>query len=366
VRVRTADSTTGYILTVPSIEAGTTWSLDDAVEVGRDAWLSGTDYDADVFVASSQEPMISRWHVQDDGSLIEDATLTFVNLGLSRSREARGSTSLYLENKAYFLSSDGQIVVWNPRDMAIVGTIPYAGLDGFTPEGLFTGGDDRVLVALTFTEDDPVDSTIYKANVRLLEIDPRTDQIVNEREEPRCNRLYSMSRAPNGSTYYTAPAADTPLRSMLGDGHGPKDCSLRIQPPSNTFDDTFNTDLTGLVGGRPAGGLVMLTDDVAFIRVWHEELAPPLAADKSNYSDLLFSSAYQWWRWNVGSAAAELMPNQVPTTGQWDPFTVDGQKLVPVITPDFGSTELMELLPGGGMQPRISGPGTLLGIVRVR
>jgi hypothetical protein len=366
VRVRTADSTTGFILTVPSIEAGTTWSLDDAVEVGRDAWLSGTDYDPEVLVASSQEPTISRWQVQDDGSLVENATLTFVNLGLSRSREARGSTSLYLENKAYFLSSDGQIVVWNPRDMVIQGTIPYAGLEGFTPEGLFTGNADRVLVSLTFTEDDPVDSTIYKANVRLLEIDPRTDQIVSETEEPRCNRLYSMSRAPDGTTYYTAPAADTPLRHMLGDGHGPRDCSLRIQPPSTTFDGSFNMDLTGLVEGRPAGGLVMVTDDVAFIRVWHEELAPTLAADKSNYSDLLFSSAYQWWRWELGSATAELSPDQVPTTGQWDPFDVDGQKLLPVVASDFGSTQLVRLLPGGGMQPLISGPGTLLGIVRVR
>ncbi|HTV26097.1 MAG TPA: hypothetical protein VMG12_45690 [Polyangiaceae bacterium] len=366
VRVRNADSTTGYILTVPSIDAGTTWSLDRAIEVGRDAWLSGTDGSPEVRVASSQEPTITRWQAQADGSLVQDATLTFQNLGLARSREARGNTSLYLRDKAYFLSSDGQIVVWNPNDMTILGTIPYAGVAGFTPEGLFTGDEEHVLVSLTFSEDNPVDSTIYRQDVRLIEIDPRTDQIVSETEDPRCNRLYSMSRAPNGSTYYSAPATDTPLRVMLGEGHGPKDCSLRIQPPQTGFDASFNVDLTQLVDGRPAGGLVMVTDDVAFLRVWHEELAPPLAADKSNYQELVFASAYQWWRWPLGSDRAELAPDQMPTTGQWDPFAVDGRALLPVIASDFGSTELVELLPEGGMRPLISGPGTLLGIVRVR
>lgn len=365
VRVRTADSTTGFILTVPSLEAGAAWSLDRAIEVGRDAWLSGSDGDPEVLVASSQEPTITRWHLEAN-ELVQDATLTFQNLGLARSREARGSTSLYLRDKAYFLSSDGQIVVWNQHDMTILGTIPYAGVPGFTPEGLFTGDEERVLVALNFIEDDPVDSTIYRQDVRLIEIDPRTDQIVRETLEPRCNRLYSMSRAPNGSTYYTAPAADAPLELLLGEGHGPKDCALRIQPPATGFDAGFNMDLTQLVDGRPAGGLVMVTDDVAFLRVFHAELAPPLAEDRSNYDDLLFSSAYQWWRWPLGSPRAELASDQQATTGQWDPFRVEGRALLPVIAPDFGSTQLVELLPSGGMRPLISGPGTLLGVVRIR
>jgi hypothetical protein len=71
-----------------------------AVEVGRDVWLWGTERDPDVLVMSSQDSTISRWQVNDDGSLTQDAMLTFVNLGSSRSREARGSTSLYLENEA--------------------------------------------------------------------------------------------------------------------------------------------------------------------------------------------------------------------------------------------------------------------------
>src|SRR5262245_64391427 len=111
--------------------------------------------------------------------------------------------------------------------MSLLGTIPYAGVPGFTPEGLFTGDEEHVLVSLTFNEDDPVDSTIYRQDVRLIEIDPRTDQIVRETEDPRCNRLYSMSRTPDGTTYYTAPATDTPLRVLLGEGDGPKECSSR-------------------------------------------------------------------------------------------------------------------------------------------
>ena len=110
----------------------------------------------------------------------------------------------------------------------------------------------------------------------------------------------------------------------------------------------------------------MVDDDVAFLRVWHQELAPALATDRGNIDDRTFAAAYQWWRWPVGNAAAQRVPGQVPTTGQWDPFELGGRTILPVVSPDFSTTQLFELLPEGGMRPLISGPGTLLGIVRVR
>jgi hypothetical protein len=235
-----------------------------------------------------------------------------------------------------------------------------------TPEGRFIGDEDRVLVALSFIRDDRAEPTVYPDSVRLLEIDPRTDRVIREVEEPRCTSLTSVSTAPDGASYFTPRAPITSYRATLGEGHGPTNCSLRIVPPSRDFDPGYDVDLTTLVGGRPAGGLVMIDEDVAFLRVWHAELAPPLASDRSNLDDLTFASAYQWWRWPMGGADAELVPGQVPTTGQWDPFEVSGRTIVPVVTPDFDSTQLVELLPEGGMRPLISGPGTLLGIVRVR
>jgi hypothetical protein len=127
-------------------------------------------------------------------------------------------------------------------------------------------------------------------------------------------------------------------------------------PPSSNFDAAFDIDLTTLVGGRPAGGLVMLDDDVAFLRAWHEELAPPLATDRGNIDDLTFASAYQWWRWPVASPAAELVPGQIPTTGQWDPFHISGRTIVPVVSSDFSTTQLVELLLERGMRPSSRAP----------
>src|SRR5688500_16195503 len=135
VRFVTADTTVGYIVTVPSLEAGTTWNLDRAIEVGQDAWLSGSEGAGEVILVSSRDPSVSRWRLGPDGALQLDAELTFGNLGLVRSREARGRTAIDVGDKAYFMSSDGQLVVWSPRDMAIVGTIPWSLPFNLDPEG---------------------------------------------------------------------------------------------------------------------------------------------------------------------------------------------------------------------------------------
>jgi len=366
VRFVTADTTVGYIVTVPSIEAGTTWNLDRAIEVGQDAWLSGADGAGEVTLVSSRDPRVTRWRLGSDGALQLDAELTFANLGLARSREARGRTAIDVGDKAYFMSSDGQLVIWSPSDMAILGTIPWSLAPNLEPEGIFAGDEGRVLMTANLYRNDSADTSIYRDDVHLVEIDPSTDQVISDVVEPRCNNLSAVSRAPNGTSYHSPRAPVASYRVTLGEGHGPKDCSLRIMPASNGYDPGFDVSLSSLVGGRPAGGLFALNDDVAFIRVWHEELAPALAADRSNFEDLMFASAYQWWRWDIGSSAAELVPGQLPTTGQWDPHQIDGRALVPVIAADFSSTELIELFPDGEMRPLISGPGTLLGIVRVR
>src|SRR5688572_19196049 len=61
VRFVTADTTVGYIVTVPSLEAGATWNLDRAIEVGQDAWLSGSEGAGEVILVSSRDPSVSRW-----------------------------------------------------------------------------------------------------------------------------------------------------------------------------------------------------------------------------------------------------------------------------------------------------------------
>ena len=104
VRVVTADSRVGDLLTVPSIEEGAVWSFDRASEVVQDAWLTGTEGELDVLQSSSLDSTIQKWHVETDGALTPGPVLSFTNLGLQRSRESQGSTSPFLRDKAYFLS----------------------------------------------------------------------------------------------------------------------------------------------------------------------------------------------------------------------------------------------------------------------
>jgi hypothetical protein len=67
--------------------------------------------------------VITRWTVSADDRIEKRETLSFANLGVSR---ADASAELFLsDDKAYFHDDDSrQIVIWNPRAMEIIGTIP--------------------------------------------------------------------------------------------------------------------------------------------------------------------------------------------------------------------------------------------------
>jgi hypothetical protein len=154
---------------------------------------------------------------------------------------------------------------------------------------------------------------------------------------------------------------------MLGDGRGVDSCSLRVVPPDSTFDRAYDVDLSALAGGRPAGSLFLVDDDTAFIRVWHSDLVTPLAADKSNWEEVLAEPGFLWWRWRIGDEQATPIADQSPAASEATGlFAVDGRKFVPRVDANYTETTLDELDPTGALAPALRGPGNVWGIARVR
>ena len=362
------DVAQGYLVPITSIAPGTTFDLTSAIEVADNtiATRAGTPY---LYVGSSEEPTVTRWELGADGQLATGPSVSFANLGLSRASVS--DELMFSDTQAYMPDDDNhQVVVWNPTSMEIVGSIPLeVDTDGVLLPWMWVSVQaDRVLVTVSWQADFSGDWSIFGDHVSVLTIDPASNTIVDRVDDPRCNYAFWGSQTSDGSSYYSPLSYYTPIRSMLGDdARGVASCALRVNPGATDFDAAYDLDLSALAGGRPAGNLFFVSDDVALIRAWHSDLVTPISEDKANWVDVINEAGFMWWRWQVGSDAAEVLPDQTPsaseTTGV---YRVDGKAFIPRASADYSSTTLDEVDANGDFHPTLSGPGNIWGIARLR
>jgi hypothetical protein len=369
--VSTEDSDTGYLLTVPSLEPGTTFDLSNAVEVSPSLAYAKPG-SSRFYSATMDDPTITRWQVDDQGTLVpeDDTIISFANLGI-RHAWPLDPTQIYSDRKAYFTDdANRRIVVWNPESMEITGTIDLdiAAPGALVPMLSLTVRKDRVLVVVSWEEDyENGDWSRFGDHVQVFGIDPKTDTVVETSEDPRCNQLTWSFQTTDGTAYLSPMSWFAPIRAMLGEERGVEPCGVRIVPPDTSFDQGYRVELDALTGGRPTGNLFLVNDDVAFVRAWHEELVSPLDEDKANWADVLTEAGFLWWRWQLGDDEAHLVTGQEPGAGEVSGMLeVDGKRYLPRIKSDYSSTTLDELDPDGALVPTLTGPGEIFSVARVR
>jgi hypothetical protein len=187
-----------------------------------------------------------------------------------------------------------------------------------------------------------------------------------------CEKVQLAGQTSDGTAYYTADTGRVMNRAVYGAGHGASPCGLRVVPPGVTFDDGFDVSLSSLVGGRPVvGDLIVVSDDMAFLRAWHDEDADEVVTPE-NIEVASAARAYRWWTWDLSSPTATLIPNQTPMSSFVDRFTVEGRSFIvdnTVIDDNGGrgNAPFIELLPSGELKPALTAKGQVGGaIFRIR
>lgn len=369
--VTVGDTDQGYLVPVSGIEPGASFDLEQGVEIDDSTIAtlpqSGVGDPPYLYVGSSVAPTITRWVLRGD-TLSPGPVLNLGNLGLTRAPV--GAELMHSRQRAYIPDDQGrQVVVWDPEAMALVATI---GLDvqnegALQPSMSVLVRPDRVIVVVSWQGSFDDDWSVFGRRVRVFSIDPASNEIVSVADEERCNSMFWSSVASDGTAYFSPLSYYTPIRAMLGAQLGPDSCSLRVLPPGAAFDAGYEIDLNGLVGGRPAGTVFLVQDDVAFIRAWHADLVTPVTSDKSNWQDVINEAGFLWWRWQLGQPAATQIPDQDPGASEVTAlYEVDGRKFLPRVAADYSSTTLDELDPAGALRPTLSGPGNIWGLVRLR
>jgi hypothetical protein len=359
--VVSGDDFLGYLTTVPSLEPGTTFNLDRAVEVGAGAWIFNRPGDDSVYVASLADATIVRWEVRGDGDFVRHETLDFGSLGTSSAYLA-ASTQIFSAGKSYFVDEDqDQLVIWNPERMELIGTLPLGdepkGALRPIPEGALLIHGDQLVVTVGWRDAD--DTSALGDQVRIVTIDTKLDQIVDSSVEDRTTHAALNTVGADGTAYYSTYSLYAAYRE-IGVGHGAPSTLLRVEPDADRFDPEYSLDLSTLVGGRPAGDFTLLDDQTALIRAWHSDLVDPI--DLADWQAVLWNeSGFLWWRWHIGDAAAVQIPDQDPGALGATVFKVGDRTYSTLYAADLSSTTLVEVTPSAEFVPALEGPGQIIG-----
>jgi hypothetical protein len=363
--LESGDDFLGYLATVSALDDATTFTLDKALEI-EPSWIFGKPGQPYVYAGSIFSPTLSRYRLGDDGALVKDGSMSFAGLGLESAYLA-AMAPIYSDEKSYFVDDvQDQMVIWNPKELKVIGTIPFGneaeGALPATPEGSVVVHDGLLLTSIQWL-DWTVDSSQYGTHVRLIAIDPKTDSIVETSDDARLTYASPLAAASDGTVYFS-PASLISAYALLP-GHGSPSRALRVSPNSKVFDPGFTLDLSALVGGRPAGGFTLLDDQTALIRAWHADLAEPVTAD--NWMDVLWKQAgFKWWRWHVGDAQAVEIPSQSPGTLDASVLKIDGKSYVVRTNADSTSSTLDRIDAQGDIHAGVTGPGQFIGTAVIR
>lgn len=358
-----------YFVPVPSLDTGLVYDLDGAVEA-IDGWVFGQSGVASFWHAGQREATIARWNVGPDGAFERGDVLSFAQLGMNQVGGARRSVFV-APDRAYFIEETHpeEVIIWNPEAMTVIGTIPLGveALGALEPRALLVGQGSRLLVTVQWRD---LDSATWADHVRLLVVDPASDTVTSSSDDTRCGSLVPSGATADGSFYFSAESGGAPIRSLLGSPYGYASCVLRIAPDAATFDPAFSPDLVSLAGGRPVGAVLLLDERQALMDVWHQEDVDPLLPDASNWDDVRRQAGFRRWRLDTQANGAESVPGAPAIAmGSLDElrrFALDGQQFVSELSEDSSTNLTSELLPSGELRARFSGPGQVVGLVRLR
>jgi hypothetical protein len=361
-RVWDDSSTTSYFHVVDSLEAGTEIDLREAIESPGPAKLFAIGELGWFAIGGGEAPTITRYELGADNRLTE---------GLSISLQGHGVDSLWdtmyvvSPTKAYYPDRDGQqLIVWNPTEMVITGTIDLRQTDrpGFLSLYSYTPivRGDQLLFTVGWFDWSANDMVLGETG--LVVIDTAADLVARFDVDPRCGGITQAIATASGDAYLVSSALAGAAHRL--DRLPTAPCALRIRGGETTFDAGYHMALGELTGGAIAGEPVPGGADRIFLRVF-DEGAATIAPGSATW-ELTGQLAWQWWAWDVAANTASKLDALPASTADVLWFQLDGRVFGTATTADYATTTLIDLTAAGGPTPALTAPGFLHGATRIR
>lgn len=356
-----SSDTASYILLTDTLDSEAPLSLDNGVEVPGRALGVGPEGGGAVFVAGDAAPTVTRYDLQEDGSLRAGATISFQGKGIATLGEYQGQFQFVSETKAYFFDgATAQVVIWNPKDMTVTGDIPLDGLvlaDAtltFSAAPLRRGSDVITFAGWRNGPEVPSRAAVIIVNSETDEATLVTDE--------RCGYVRDGVQGPDGKIYLATEAYGAAVH-RLNPANAAAPCMLRFDPATSQFDADFHVELSTLFGGGTAGALIRGPGDEPYLRVL-DEAAFEILPD-THPRVLASAPAWRWARVALGDAPTATVLDAEPSNGSVVPAFLGDRSFV-LLYQGQESTSFLELGGDGPAGSTLSTPGLAFSALKLR
>lgn len=361
-RVWDDTTTTSYFQVVGSLEEGTEVELDRALEVPGAAKLYAVDGIGWFAIGSADDPTITRYTLSDDDGLIEDDRISLSDYGVTGLWD-----TLYVisPTKMYYPDREGQqIIIINPKTMTIEGSIDLGmtGRQGFLANYAYAAveREGKLLISVGWFDWEQGDTVLPETG--LLVLDTGTDTVERFDVDDRCGGIVQPVVTESGDAYFASGALAAVAHELGRLDTAP--CALRIRDGEEAFDEGFVAELSEIAGGSFVGEPVPGGGDTLYLRVMDEELAT--IEEGAATWEVTSQLAWSWARWNVETDDFEVLDALPPATADVLWFQIDGRVYGTATDADYTETKLIELSSEGVATERLTAPGFLHGIAKVR
>lgn len=305
-----------------------------------DAWV----HEGHVFLADGEAPTVTRYSVNDNLELVEEGSLSFLNSGAGTA--AFWNNLLVSPTKAYlFVIAERQIVVWDPSQMEITGSIALPGLEDREGQPLDDSAMDRSAIVREGRAYIPLiwgdyDEFSFSNDSAILVIDTQTDEVLDTLKVD-CPTIDVATIDEDNNLYFSNWVFAIPP-ALINDK--PEACAVRIAAGSERIDESWSLTFSDATGGRQAAALRVLGDDTALMSVFHDERVQ--VTSQTDPNELLGSQ--NWKLWSLDLSSREAAPLELDwNSGGYYLTRVAGRNQLFLPSTDYSSTTAYELDPNG-------------------
>lgn len=337
--IYSAEGSTSYLNVLDSLDIE---GLDEKLAVeysgGRATFAT---YNGWLFVASPEEPLLTRFSIDDRGNLSKEAELSFANYGVTSLTIDEWSINFIDEHKSYIVNyDDGGTIIVDPTSMEITGEIPAPDLaprEGWSLNG-GTGfvRDGKLFRTVFWSNWDSYDTSREQF---LAVYDTERDELLELIPEPRCPGLGNrVSQDAQGYLYFSNWIWNV-TETLTKDA--PESCALRIAPGDDRFDPDWVLRFPELTEGRQGAMLNVLATGQALLSVFHDERVD--IDEQTDPSELAGTDNWRIWSVDLQRQSAQPVPGLDWMAGAASNFDIDGRSLVFVPGKEWSITHVYEL-----------------------
>jgi hypothetical protein len=246
-------------------------------------------YDGKLFVRDRDDNTMTRFAISADNQLVEEAQLSFADIGL----QARRYHNIFASpERAYVMSNtDWKLFEWDPSTMEITGNEisievakKPAGVDGFVSEAVKAG--DRYFAPVNWQNYEEL--VMYPGSGALV-FDAKLEQPPELIEDPRVGAGSKLELDEEGNTYLLGAVRGEIIKfgSTLGDGPTPATGVLRIRKGEKDFDPEYFVNLDEITRSPNIWGMHMIDATHLLVQMWDPEVSSESAVAPGDLDDAL-------------------------------------------------------------------------------